>query len=155
MESKLPPGVVRPENRNVLSAETLASIKRMAAQGVNLDVIAKYHSVSPDFLQQRHGAEIAQAYLDSNLRVLEALHRMAVSGRNPTATIFWLNNHCAELLATSREKKGASADEDKFPPSSSSPHSTKTSRSSTFQKPKFDRVVFHVYNNEGEPNVEC
>jgi len=24
-----------------------------------------------------------------------------------------------------------------------------------FPKPKFDRVVFHVYNNEGEPNIQC
>jgi len=157
MESTLPPENIVAIDGKVLSAKKLASIKRMAAHGVTLDAIAKSQKLSPDQLQQSLGVEIAQRYLDSNLQVLDALHRMAVSGRNPSATIFWINSHCGELLGVSCESgKGVSSANDKLTPSDSpSPDSPKKSGSSTFQKPKFGRVVFHVYNNEGEPNVEC
>jgi len=154
MESTFPENIQAKDGKT-LSPETLASIKRMASHGVSLDVIAKYHSASLDQLQQRYGAEIAQAYLDSNLQVLDALHRMAVSGRNPAATIFWINNHCTEILAASRAKKVVSSGNDKLTSSTpSSPDSPKSSRSSAFKPTsKLNRVVFRVYNNDGEPNA--
>jgi hypothetical protein len=66
-------------------------VKDLAAQGFSGEEIAKFTGLrSVESLRRSFGREIDKAAIDAHLNVAKSLFQMAVSGKNATATIFWL-----------------------------------------------------------------
>ena len=130
-----------------LTAAQVAEIENQAKLGLCVNFIAAELQTNPETLLENYGEEIAAARLKANLEVLEALYEMAVSGRNLAATAFWIKMHCAALLPAPENQEGWK--------NSKPPKSSKGKGEYVWDpNDPNDRVIFHVYNNDGEPNAD-
>jgi hypothetical protein len=119
-----------------------AEIESMARLGICNEAIAAHCGITVDALAQACGAKINLTKQESNLRVLQSLFDMATSGRNLSATLFWIKTHCGHLLP---------AEKDDLPKAKGSKSGDKTEWDPNDPN---DRVIFSVYNNDGEPNAD-
>ena len=133
------------ENRNDGTLVTepnehkLKQLRYFATLGIRPTALAEQFSLTDDYIRRVCEHEIADARNDANLRVLKTIHEMATAGKNLAACILWLKNHAPHLLPNLGTKDD--------------------SQKSTKKKPYVwnpndpnDRVIFRVYNNDGEPN---
>jgi len=120
--------------------DELEHIQYLAKLGCNENYIAAHFDTTREHLMDSCGHVVSKAAHESRLSILQVLYDLAGSGRHPSVTMFWAKVFCASMFPASGEADGESSKAKPKPPA--------------VQKPKFDRVVFHVYNNEGEPNLE-
>ena len=125
----------------------LDDIREMAGLGVRPAVIAELQKVNLDDLMQSCGDEINAAALTSHKAVLRSLYNMATSERNVSATLFWIKTHCAHLLGLSETKNNSKSQSSSSKPSKDKPHDWDPDSANK-------RIVFTVYNNDGEPNAD-
>jgi len=62
----------------------------LAGVGTRQDVIAECVGVDPETLRRHYREELDHGMEIANCQVIETAFRMAVSGRCPAATFFWL-----------------------------------------------------------------
>jgi len=65
-------------------------VKTMASVGVRQDQIAKVLGVTPKTLRKHFRQQLDLGAIEANVDVANACYRMATSGTNISATIFWL-----------------------------------------------------------------
>ena len=77
--------------RFVPTEEQRSTVKSMAAYGIKQeDISTELGLRSPKTLRKHFGQEIKRAAIQANTRVGQTLYKMATSGKEPAATIFWL-----------------------------------------------------------------
>ena len=119
--------------------QQLKKMRYFATIGVRPTALAEQFSLPVDYVRRSCEHEIADARSDANLRVLKTIYEMAASGKNLAACVVWLKSYAPHLLPGS-EKKDAAEKSPKKKPYVWDPNDPN------------DRVIFHVYNNDGEPN---
>lgn len=68
-------------------------VKMLAAFGITHDQIALKMGIrSPKTLRKHFRVELDTGAMDANSNVANTLYRMATSGEQPSATIFWLKS---------------------------------------------------------------
>jgi DNA-binding XRE family transcriptional regulator len=65
-------------------------VKTMASVGVRQEQIAKALGVAPKTLRKHFRDELDNGAIEANVEVANTCYRMATSGTNTPATIFWL-----------------------------------------------------------------
>ena len=66
-------------------------VRSMAAYGMKQEEIAKVMGVcSPKTLRKHFREELDLAAIEANSQVAQTMYKLAISGRNPTSTMFWL-----------------------------------------------------------------
>jgi hypothetical protein len=66
-------------------------VKALSAYGTPQEEIAGVIDIhSPKTLRRHFRTELNKSATEANAQVAQTLHQMAVSGKHPTATIFWL-----------------------------------------------------------------
>ncbi len=115
-----------------ISPEQSAQVRHLAILGLRLSVISTFFGVTPEELNDSCGPEIAAAARHAKQAVLGSLYDMATSGKNISATIFWLRTFCPEIFPAPKTSK-KSEPEPEFVP-----------------RP----FKFEVYCNDGEPNFD-
>ena len=76
------------------TAEDRLKISRMASLGIPYYQIAIIFGVGVKKLRGACRTELSQAAIYANLQVTETLHKMATSGTNTAASIFWAKTRC-------------------------------------------------------------
>jgi len=77
--------------RFVPTEEQRSTVKSMAAYGIKQEDIATEIGLrSSKTLRKHFSQEIKRAAIQANTRVGQTLYKMATSGEEPAATIFWL-----------------------------------------------------------------
>jgi hypothetical protein len=64
-------------------------VSRMASVGMTQAQIAKVFSMTPKTLRKHYRTELDASAIEANLQVAETLFKMATSGNNTAASIFW------------------------------------------------------------------
>jgi len=114
-----------------LDATHLALAENRAMLGISHSAIAKELNTNTESLELACGPRLAAARHQSNLRVLEAMHTMATSGKSYSATLLWIKTHCGDLWSLS---------------------SPKEPKENTWNPNNRSSFEIEVYNNDGEPN---
>ena len=65
-------------------------VKSMAAYGIRQDEIAATISVSTKTLRRRFRQELDRGATEANTQVGQTMYQMAISGKSPVSTMFWL-----------------------------------------------------------------
>jgi hypothetical protein len=77
--------------RFVPTEEQRSAVKSMSAFGIKQeDIAAEIGLRSAKTLRKYFGKEIARGAVQANIRVGQTLFKMATSGEEPAATMFWL-----------------------------------------------------------------
>ena len=76
----------RPEQRR--------TVKAMAGYGIVHERIALVIGVSAKTLRKHFREELDRGAVETDVQVINALYKMAISGRFPAATIFWVKTRC-------------------------------------------------------------
>ena len=66
----------------------------MSGLGARQDEIARKLDICPQTLRKHFRRELDCGTSDANLQVINALFKMAISGKSPAATIFWAKSRC-------------------------------------------------------------
>ncbi len=66
----------------------------MTALGIRQEDIATLLGMAPKTLRKHYRSELDLGAIEANAKVLESLFRMATSGKNTAATIFWVKTRC-------------------------------------------------------------
>ena len=69
-------------------------VKSMVAFGLRQDEIATLLEITPKTLRKHFRSELDKGALEANAEVMRSLFKMATSGRNTAATIFWAKTRC-------------------------------------------------------------
>ncbi len=69
-------------------------VARMSSMGVPQEQIAKVFGISPKTLRKHYRQELDTSAIEANLQVTETLFKMATSGTNTAASIFWVKTRC-------------------------------------------------------------
>ncbi len=69
-------------------------VKTMAALGCRHEDIARVLDVTPKTLRKHFREELDRAAIEANAKVLQSLFKMATSGKNTAASIFWAKTRC-------------------------------------------------------------
>ncbi len=121
--------------------QQLEQLRFMATLGLRPTAVAQHSSVSTDHLLRVCEHELKDAVNDSNQAVMTNLYEMAVAGKNAAAGLLWLRTKAPDLLPVSLNK----TDSQKSP--KNKPYVWDPNDPN-------DRVIFSVYNNDGEPNAD-
>jgi hypothetical protein len=113
--------------------------KKLAGFGFTDEGIATTLEMTVGELRSRYGREIDNAKLRTNLAVLQTLLSMAKSGKHLGATTFWIKTHCSHLLPVQEVSETGTKKKKEYIWDPNDPN---------------DRVIFSVYNNDGEPNAD-
>ena len=76
-------------------------VKSMSAYGCRHEDIAKVLNISPKTLRKHFRSELDLGTIEANSEVIKSLFKMATSGKNTAASIFWAKTRCGW-----REKPG-------------------------------------------------
>jgi hypothetical protein len=80
-----------PRPRIKPSAEQRKLVRSFAAFGISQEQIARHVGIrSPKTLRRHYRDELDQGAMEANAHVAQTLYKMAVSGQQPVATLFWL-----------------------------------------------------------------
>lgn len=95
-EQQHPEGPVKPTGRPRWNPtpEDRLKISRMAALGIPHYQIAIVFGIGVKKLRRNCKAELSESAIYANLQVTETLHKMATSGTNTAASIFWAQTRC-------------------------------------------------------------
>ncbi len=77
-----------------VSEKTSREVRMMAGLGVRQEDIARVLDITPKTLRKHFREELDLGGIQSNAQVMNTLYRMAISGRNTAATIFWAKVRC-------------------------------------------------------------
>ena len=69
-------------------------VKILAGFGIHQEGIAMRLEISPHTLRRHFRKELDRGAVDANAQVVNALFKMATSGKVPAATIFWAKTRC-------------------------------------------------------------
>ncbi len=69
-------------------------VKMLASVGVRQEEIAKVLDITPKTLRKHFRQELDKGAVEANAEVAQTCYRMATSGTNTAATIFWLKVRC-------------------------------------------------------------
>lgn len=86
-------------------------VKAMVALGLRQVEIATLLDITPKTLRKHFRAELDRGGIEANAKVMESLFRMATSGKNTPATIFWVKTRFGL-----RERTGSEGVEREAPP---------------------------------------
>lgn len=70
------------------------SVASLAGVGMSYQEMAALFGVPRKQIRLEHKLELRKGRAEGNLKVLDALHEAASSGKNMTATMFWLKARC-------------------------------------------------------------
>jgi DNA-binding XRE family transcriptional regulator len=70
-------------------------VSRMSSMGVTQEQIAKVFGISPKTLRKHYRQELDASAIEANFQVAETLFKMATSGTNTAASIFWVKTRCS------------------------------------------------------------
>jgi hypothetical protein len=98
-----------------------AKVERMHGMGIPQYQIATIFSISVKTLRRRYRKELSQSAVTANLKVIETLYKMATSGDNAAASIFWARTRCGfacspAALSASGEPNATAAQGKAAPP---------------------------------------
>ncbi len=122
-----------------LKAEEVAKAREWAASGLTDEAIATQLSTTVEGMRMAFGKDLDEARLETNLAVLDTLLTMAKSGKHLGATMFWIKTHCSDLVPALEATEGTTKKKKEYVWDPNDPN---------------DRVIFGVYNNDGEPNAD-
>lgn len=69
-------------------------VKSMVALGLKQEEIATLLEITPKTLRKHFRSELDRGALEANAEVMRSLFKMATSGQNTAATIFWVKTRC-------------------------------------------------------------
>ena len=69
-------------------------VKSMVALGLRQEEIATLLEMTPKTLRKHFRSELDKGALEANTEVMRSLFKMATSGKNTAATIFWVKTRC-------------------------------------------------------------
>jgi len=69
-------------------------VKSMVALGLKQEEIATLLEITPKTLRKHFRGELDRGALEANAEVMRSLFKMATSGKNTAATIFWVKTRC-------------------------------------------------------------
>jgi hypothetical protein len=75
-----------------------ARVARMSSMGFRQEEIAKVFGISPKTLRKHYRQELDASAIEANFQVTETLFKMATSGTNTAASIFWVKTRCNPRL---------------------------------------------------------
>jgi hypothetical protein len=81
-------------------------VKSMSAYGCRHEDIAKVFDISPKTLRKHFRSELDLGAIEANSEVIGSLYRMATSGRNTAAAIFWVKTRCGWREKPREESEG-------------------------------------------------
>jgi hypothetical protein len=82
-------------------------VESMAAYGITQNEICVAIGIAPHTLRKYFADELATAHIKANARVSETAYNMAISGKCPAATFFWLKCRAGWRETTHLEHTGA------------------------------------------------
>jgi DNA invertase Pin-like site-specific DNA recombinase len=71
-----------------------AKVARMSSMGITQEQIAKVFGITPKTLRKHFRKELDASAIEANFQVTETLFKMATSGTNTAASIFWVKTRC-------------------------------------------------------------
>lgn len=92
---------------HVPTDESRRVVAVLSAQRIPMTVIAKAIGVSEKTVRKHYEAELADGRAISDAGVISCAYRMAVSGRHPAMTMFWLKTQLGWREVTRVETVGA------------------------------------------------
>jgi predicted transcriptional regulator len=92
------------------TAKARKFVASMAALGVRHDEIATLLEITPKTLRKHFRSELDRGVIEANAKVMQTLYRMASSGKNTAASIFWAKTRCGL-----RERRGPEEREEQVP----------------------------------------
>ena len=69
-------------------------VKSMVALGLRQEEISTLLEITPKTLRKHFRSELDRGALEANAEVMRSLFKMATSGKNTAATIFWVKTRC-------------------------------------------------------------
>ena len=88
------------------SEEKRKTVRALAGFGLTHDQIARMIGIrSPKTLRKYFERELANGSAEANAQVAQTLYKMATSGTNPGATIFWLKTRAKWSEKTQQDHK--------------------------------------------------
>jgi len=69
-------------------------VQKLAGLGIRQDDIAESLNISAKTLRKHFRAQLSKGMIEANEQVMDILFKMATSGSNTTATIFWAKTRC-------------------------------------------------------------
>ena len=83
-------------------------VKSMVALGLKQEEIATLLEITPKTLRKHFRSELDRGALEANAEVMRSLFKMATSGKNTAATIFWGKTRCGLRERARGEETGSS-----------------------------------------------
>lgn len=80
----------------------------MVALGLKQEEIATLLEITPKTLRKHFRSELDRGALEANAEVMRSLFKMATSGKNTAATIFWVKTRCGLRERARGEETGSS-----------------------------------------------
>jgi hypothetical protein len=75
--------------------EDRRKVSRMSSMGFLQEQIAKVFGIAPKTLRKHYRQELDASAIEANFQVTETLFKMATSGTNTAASIFWVKTRCS------------------------------------------------------------
>lgn len=75
---------------HTVTPETIAEVEAMAAHGITQTHIAEYMGIAPKTLRKHYSRQIVKAKVGRVMRVASMAYDMAISGKYPVMTMFYL-----------------------------------------------------------------
>lgn len=96
-------------------------VKMLASVGCRQEDIARVLEITPKTLRKHFRQELDTGAIRANAEVAQTMYRMATSGTNTSASIFWLKVRCgwrenAPVEETSKPKTPKTQDAPELPP---------------------------------------
>jgi len=82
-------------------------VKSMSALGMKQEEMATLLEITPKTLRKHFRSELDRGGVEANAEVMRSLYKMATSGKNTAATIFWVKTRCAAPERRDRVEEGA------------------------------------------------
>ena len=89
-----------------VSEKTSREVRMMAGLGVRQEDIARVLDITPKTLRKHFRTELDLGGIQSNAQVMNTLFRMAISGKNTAATIFWAKVRCGQRERAPQQEGG-------------------------------------------------
>ena len=69
-------------------------VKALSALGTRHEDMAKFMDIAPKTLRKHFRDELDRGAIEANAKVVETLFKMATSGKNTSASIYWTKARC-------------------------------------------------------------
>lgn len=90
---------------HIVTTQSTETVQRLARLGINQHLIAKYMGMSKTTLQRHYKDIMSIVRVDNIAQVANVAFEMAVSGKNPSMTMFYLKTQ-AEWRETDKTEEG-------------------------------------------------